>query len=137
MSLAFAPHQAPVPFSEGPDLQRLSGPGLRAFLNLADLWSLTLEEQRALLGGVSRSTYTRWRKDRDALLSIDQLERVSHVLGIYEALGVLLPTTGHGWVRTPNDAPLFHGEAPLRYMIEGGIHGLREVRSMLGAERGW
>jgi hypothetical protein len=137
MSLIATPRPTGVPFSEGPDLNRLSGPGLRAFLNLAEAWSLTLEEQRALLGGVSRSTYTRWRRDRDALLTIDQLERVSHLLGIYEALATLLPTSGHDWVKSPNDAPLFQGEPPLRLMLEGGLHGLRQVRAMLGAERGW
>ena len=89
MALATPQPSTNSPFSEGPDLSRLSGPGLRAFLNLAEVWELTLDEQRSLLGGVSRSTYTRWRRDRDALLSIDQLERVSHLLGIFEALGVL------------------------------------------------
>jgi hypothetical protein len=51
MSLAVPKPPGSVPFDGGPDLPRLSGPGLRAFLNLAEVWALTLEEQRALLGG--------------------------------------------------------------------------------------
>lgn len=58
------------------------------------------------------------------------------LLGIYEALATLLPTTGHDWVKSPNDAPLFQGEPPLRLMLEGGLHGLRQVRAMLSADRG-
>jgi len=137
MSLSLANHPPVVPFAEGPDLPRLSGPGIRAFLNLAEAWGLTLEEQRALLGGVSRSTFTRWKKERNALLSVDQLERISHMLGIYQCLETLLPNSGRNWPRTPNDGELFHGEPPLRHMIEGGITGLRRVRELLAAERGW
>lgn len=137
MSLSSPRHPATVSFSEGPDLSRLSGPGIRAFLNLAEAWGLTLEEQRALLGGVSRSTFTRWKKDRNALLTLDQLERISHLLGIWQSLETLLPTTGEHWPKTPNDGALFQGGAPLRHMIEGGITGLRRVRELLMAERGW
>jgi len=137
MSLAHPKHPVSVPFSPGPDLTRLSGPGIRAFLNLADVWGLTLEEQRALLGGVSRSTFTRWRKERDALLTVDQLERISHLLGIYQSLETLFPTSGRNWPKSPNDGALFQGEPPLRHMIEGGITGLRRVRELLAAERGW
>ena len=50
MNLPAPSYSSPVPFGEGPDLSRLSGPGLRAFLNLAEVWGLTLDEQRALLG---------------------------------------------------------------------------------------
>ena len=50
---------------------------------------------------------------------------------------VLLPTTGHRWVKTPNDDALFQGAPPLRLMIEGNLHGLRQVRTLLAAERGW
>ena len=137
MNLPAPVFPASVPFREGPDLPRLSGPGFRAFLNLASIWGLTLEEQRALLGGVSRSTYTRWKKDRDALLTVDQLERISHLLGIYQCLEALLPASGRAWPKTPNDEDLFRGEPPLKHMIEGGIQGLRRVRELLAAERGW
>jgi hypothetical protein len=137
MSLTAQRHPARLPAEPGPDLSRLSGPGLRAFLNLAELWELTLDEQRALLGGVSRSTFTRWKKERNALLTVDQLERISHLLGIHQCLEVLMPAHGAKWPRTANDLELFQGEPPLRHMIEGGITGLRRVRELLAAQRGW
>src|SRR3546814_13199955 len=37
--------------------RRLSGAGLRTFLAIADLWSLTEEQRRLILGYPARSTY--------------------------------------------------------------------------------
>ena len=115
---------------------RLSGPGIRAFFNLGEAWDLSTEDQRRLLGGISRSTYHRWKRDRDAMLSLDQLERISHLLGIYKSLQILLPTTADGWVKRPNSHPLFGGRPPLERMMTGGITSLREVRLHLDAQRG-
>ena len=126
----------PGPGKGLPDAERLSGPGIRAFFNLGEAWALSTEEQMLLLGGISKSTYHRWKRDRDALLSIDQLERVSHLLGIYKNLQILLPTTGDGWVRLPNSNPLFGGAPPIQLMVRGGITGLRAVRAFLDAQRG-
>lgn len=126
----------PGPLGGGPDLERLSGPGLRAFFKLCEAWGLTTDEQRMLLGGISKSTYHRWKKDRDALLSIDQLERISHLLGIYKSLQILLPASADGWVRRPNTNPLFGGQPAIQVMVQGGISGLKMVRAFLDAQRG-
>lgn len=121
---------------EGPDLERLSGPGIRAFFRIAEIWGLSLEEQTRLLGGVSRSTLQRWKNAQDAQLTEDQLERISHVLGIYKALQILLPTSGDTWVKAENSEPLFQGRKGLEIMTKGGIGGLKFVRSYLDAQRG-
>lgn len=118
------------------DLERLSGPAIRAFLNLAEAWQLSIHEQRSLLGGVSRSTFMRWKSERDAKLSLDQLERVSHLLGIYKSLQVLLPSTANQWVRLPNEHPIFGGRPALTLLLEGGITALHRVRLHLDAQRG-
>ena len=125
-----------TPPTDGPDVERLSGPGLRAFLNLGEAWGLSGDEQRQLLGGIAKTTFFRWKRDRDALLSIDQLERISHLLGIYKNLQILLPTTGDDWVRSPNDHPMFEGMPPVRLLARGGITALRRVRTYLDAQRG-
>ena len=125
-----------VPLRGGVDLDRLSGPAIRAFLNLAEAWGLSIEEQRSLLGGVPKSTFHRWKRDRDALLTVDQLERISHMLGIHKSLQILLPTTGNQWVRRPNTNSLFGGRPALDLMIEGGITWLHRVRLFLDAQRG-
>jgi hypothetical protein len=136
MGIPDRPASVLFPSASGPDLERLSGPAIRAFFNLADAWNLTTEEQRALLGGVSRSTFHRWKKDREALLSLDQLERISHLLGIYKNLQILLPTSGNDWVRQPNDNPLFAGRPAIDLMVQGGITWLHRVRAFLDAQRG-
>ena len=40
--------------------RRLSPPALRTFLAIADLWGLTEEQRRLVLGYPSRSTYHSW-----------------------------------------------------------------------------
>ena len=67
------------------DRGRLSGPALRAFLRIADLWGLPVDQQMILLGVTARSTLFKWKKSGSALPK-DTLERISRILGIYEAL---------------------------------------------------
>jgi hypothetical protein len=40
------------------------------------------------------------------------------------------------WVNLPNSNPMFEGEAPLRYVIKGGVPALVRVRQLLDARRG-
>lgn len=119
------------------DLQRLSGPGVRAFFRIAERWQLSTDEQMSLLGVSSRSTLFHWKRQQDARLSRDQLERVSHILGIYKALQILLPNedSADAWVKRPNSAPLFAGRPALQRMA-AGILGLFSVRAYLDAQRG-
>src|SRR4051794_8356988 len=71
--------------------RRMSGPAIRAFLNIARAWGLSVDEQRALLGWPAASTYHKYKAGEVATLSYDTLERLSLVLGIYKALHVLYP----------------------------------------------
>jgi hypothetical protein len=119
------------------DAGRLSGPGIRAFFRISEAWGLSTQEQMDLLGLDSRSTFFSWKRHQDARLDRDQLERVSHVLGIYKALRILFPSVeqGNGWVKRPNAAPLFEGRPAIARMREG-IRGLYAVRNYLDAQRG-
>ena len=99
--------------------RRLSGPGLRTFLAIADLWGLTEEQRRLILGSPPRSTYHGWakkvRRHQAITLSVDVLMRISAVLGIYKGLRILL-ADDHAvlaWLRTPHDAHSFGGAAPV------------------------
>src|ERR1700742_3516951 len=71
--------------------RRLSAPGLRTFLAIADLWALTEEQRRLVLGYPSRSTYHNWcrqaREHGSITLDADVLTRISAVLGIHQPLG--------------------------------------------------
>src|SRR4029450_11420123 len=90
--------------------KRLSAPGMRTFLAIADLWGLTEPERLRILGYPPRSTYHKWAKQArehvEFTLDADVLTRISAVLGIYQAVRILYPTEqdGLGWLRGPHRA---------------------------------
>ena len=122
--------------------KRLSGPALRSFTAIADLWGLKEEQRRLVLGYPSRSTYQNWmrlaREQGDVTLDVDSLTRLSALLGIHQALGVLFATQSEvlAWLAGPHDAPLFGGQAPLALVTSGTLDGLLQVRRFLDAARG-
>ena len=120
------------------DRKALSGPALRTFFRIADLWDLSIEEQMTLLGVASRSTFFKWKKAKDALLPKDTLERISYILGIYKALQILLPNeqAADTWIRRSNAAPPFGGQSALARMLSGHVSDLYVVRQYLDAQRG-
>lgn len=120
------------------DRKGLSGPALRTFFRIADLWNLSVEEQMALLGLTARSTFFKWKKDPNTVLPKDTLERMSYILGIYKALQLLLPDeqATDEWVKRPNAAPLFAGQSALDRMLSGQVADLFVVRQYLDAQRG-
>lgn len=120
------------------DRRGLSGPALRTFFRIAELWNLSADEQMTLLGITARSTFFKWKKDADAILPKDTLERISYVLGIYKALQILLrdEKAADAWVKRANEAPLFAGRSALDRMLSGQVADLFVVRQYLDAQRG-
>jgi hypothetical protein len=104
---------------------------LRTFFRLAEDWGPTADEQRALLGQPAKTTFYRWRQGETGAVTVDLMERLSHVLAIYGALhGMYLEhERADAWVRRPNDAPLFGGRTPLEHRVGGRIADLYEVRA--------
>src|SRR3954451_6739079 len=88
------PHLDQMRF-EPANRRRLSAPGMRTFLALADLWRLTEQDRLRVLGYPARSTYHKWAKQArehdDFTLDADVLTRISAILGIYGALRILQP----------------------------------------------
>jgi hypothetical protein len=115
---------------------RLSGPGLKAFFNIMARWKVRDEDARALLGGVTNGPFYEMKRHPDRVLDADRLTRISYVIGIFKALQIL-----HGrpladeWVQLPNSNPVFAGQAPLAYMIRGGLPAMQTVRRLLDARR--
>jgi len=151
--MASAALQLPMALEPGPALigperfspehrRRLSGPGLRTFLTIADLWGLTEDQRRMILGVPPRSTFHGWvriARTHGALrLDLDTLLRISAVLGVHQALGVLFATEPEAitWLRTPHAAPVFGGQPPLALLTCGTQDGLLSVRRFLDAARG-
>ena len=116
--------------------ERLSPAALKAFFNIAARWKLRDEDARALLGGVSNGPFYEMKRNPDRTLETDRLTRISYVIGIFKALGVLhSEALADGWVQRPNSNPLFRGMTPLAYMIAGGLPALQHVRRLLDARR--
>lgn len=117
--------------------RRLSGPGLRTFLNIADHLGLDEEQQRAIAGGPPVADYRDWcRKAREQLeltLEVDVLMRISAVLGIYGSLRTLYKTEqeGFAWLRGPYGSSPFEGRAPIDLVLDGSLEGLMAVRRFL------
>lgn len=123
--------------------RRLSGPAIRTFTAIADLWALSPEKRRRLLGYPSRSAYYRWvRKAREHgpfALSVDVLMRISTAFNIHRALGILFATEWDvkEWLHTPHQAQSFGGGPPVDLLASGSLDGIRAVRRFLdGARQG-
>lgn len=117
--------------------RRLSAPGLRTFLKIADHWSLSEQQRQLILGYPSRSTYVRWcrhvQQQKELTLSVDVLMRMSALLGIYRALRVLYADEPEAteWLRTPHNAIVFGGLPPLDLITSGTQDGLLTVLRFL------
>lgn len=122
--------------------RRLSGPGLRTFLNIADHWQLSEAERLRVLGLPGRSTYHGWvaraRRGEEIALPVDVLLRISGVLGIHKGLRTLFGSEqdASSWLRGPHTGLLFGGQPPLALITNGTQDGIMLVRRYLDAWRG-
>jgi hypothetical protein len=110
---------------------------LKAFFAITHKWKLSADEERTLLG-TPASTFYRWKKGHAGTLSLDTMERISYILGIYKSLRILLPSeeAANQWIKKPNSAPLFGGKSALHKLLAGRVIDLADVRRYLDAERG-
>lgn len=121
---------------------RVSGPGMRTFLNVAEKWGLNEQERIVVLGYPGRSTYHQWarkaRAGEEICLPADMLTRISLVLGIHKALRIIFLTDDEGiaWLKQPNAGPTFNGARPMDLLLAGTQDGLYVVRRYLDAWRG-
>lgn len=117
--------------------KRLGASALKAFFNIAARWRLRDEDAMRLLGGMASSTYYAAKKSPRRTLDADTMLRISYLIGIFKALNILHSRTlADRWIMLPNSNLIFHGAAPLEYMIRGGIPAIALVRRLLDARRG-
>lgn len=127
-----------VPDLSNKDIQqRLSRAAVPAFFKLVQAWKVRDEAARQLLGGVSNGVYYQLKRGHKKTLDQDKLTRISLLIGIFKALNILYSRKlADAWINLPNSNPMFEGEAPLAYMIRGGVPALVRVRQLLDARRG-
>lgn len=102
---------------------RLKRVGLSTFLRIANAWGLNEQEGLKLLS----LDHLPAASD----ITTDQLERISHALGIYKALHTLLEkSSADAWIQKPNQAPLFEGRTALD-LLRQGTEGFWQVRVYL------
>ncbi len=137
-----APYQLDTARFAPTNRRRLSGPGLRTFLAIADRWDLTELERLLILGTPSRSTYFGWikaaRDHRELMLPTDTLIRISAILGIHQAMQILFAIDHEqaAWLKNPHRSQPFAGQPPIALIAGGTQDGLMAVRRFLGALRG-
>ena len=137
MSIAVANVSEPQPvrpFEVGPEAARAAQ---QAFVRLMALWDVRDPDAACLLGHSSPRTYQRWKAgEYRRAVSVDVLERISNLLGIHKALGILFEskTSRDAWVRKPNGA--FNGASALEVMLGGRLVDLMRVRRYVDAVRG-
>ncbi|WP_416138958.1 antitoxin Xre/MbcA/ParS toxin-binding domain-containing protein [Halomonas sp. HK25] len=115
---------------------RMSAAVMRTYPNIVRDWQLHPVDAARLLG-VSVETYRRWSElPEQALLDRHHLERMSLILGIYQALQVLLPSNdaADSWLHRPNNHPMFGGQPPWKRLKSGHIADLYDVRKFLEAK---
>jgi hypothetical protein len=116
--------------------ERLSPAALKAFFNTMARWKVKDEDARALLGGVTNGPFYEMKRHPERTLDADRLTRVSYLVGIFKALGVLYSEPlADAWVHRPNTNALFAGATPLEYMMRGGLPAMQNVRRLLDARR--
>jgi hypothetical protein len=116
---------------------RLSRSAVGAFFKMVEAWGVRDEAARQLLGGVSNGVYYQLKSGHKKTLDQDKLTRISLLVGVFKALNVLYsPKLANAWITLSNSNPMFAGEAPLTYMIRGGVPAIVRVRQLLDARRG-
>jgi hypothetical protein len=122
-----------APAAPGPERDAVA---LRAFFRLAELWGLSMEQARVLLGRPSRATLYNWKAGRAKSLPHDTLRRISYLLGVFKALQILYqdPALADAWLARPNAA--FGGQSAIERMLAGDVTDLAAVRAHLDAARG-
>jgi uncharacterized protein (DUF2384 family) len=129
----------PPPRHDRATRRRISGPGLRAFLAIADRWGLDEDDRRQVLGVPSPAAYSRWVQRARAGEALDLptgvLMRLAAVLTVHRLLRQLFGGRHEAldWLRTPHDAPPFGGQPPLAFLTGGSLEGLDAVCHYLNA----
>jgi hypothetical protein len=129
--------ERPADLSKREVQKRLSPAAVKGFLRLCELWELRDEDARLLLGGISNGAFYELKKKARGTLDQDRLTRVSLLTGIFKALNILYSKKlADCWMQLPNENPMFGGEAPLAYIIQGGVPAMLRLRQLLDSRRG-
>lgn len=113
----------------------------RMIIRMLDNWGLNAKQQMNLLGipdDVPTRMMRRYRDDTPLPDDDNVTERVTHLVGIAEALRTTYPRNinmGNRWMREPHRR--FNQRSPIRVIVEDGLSGLINVRCQLDCAYAW
>ena len=119
----------------GDQSDRIERTGVKAVINLFHKWQLSDTEACILLGGISSSTYNRWKRGEIGKIKRDLRARLSILLGIHKALRIIFTESErcYRWVKKDND--VYGGLSALDIMKQGNLTDLLRVRQYLDSVR--
>lgn len=105
-----------------------------------DRWNLTDEEVAILLGGIDIAIYEDWKcraaNGQSLTLTMDTVERLSLLLGIWRALQLIVPVNrrdlAYSWFSTVNNSSLLMGKSIKDYLLDmNTVEAMYAVRRYL------
>ena len=96
---------------------------------ILDKWGCSVSQKYAILG-IPKSSFHRYLNDPSTVtLSNDQLERLSYLANIHQALRIIFsnPDNVYGFMSMVNQNPFFNGRSPLSIISSGNFGALYEV----------
>jgi len=125
------------PFPTGRPALELARAGMAGLVRIGEHWGLTVDQQRALLGGLAKTTYYALLKGSARTVAPDTLERLSLLMGIWGNLEILIPDpqAALGWMRRPHPDHRFGGLSPMAWILQGTAAALVDLRRYLEAWR--
>lgn len=93
-------------------------------------WNLRRQDIPALLGRKPR-TVRGWYEETPTSLDDDVIERIGHLIGIYDALHLLFGDAAYAneWLHTPNTA--FAGQKPATVLLSGRFTAVVDIHRYL------
>ncbi|EHA1127146.1 hypothetical protein BOO92_13995 [Vibrio navarrensis] len=116
----------------------LAVPGFKAADNILSKWGCTAKQAQNILK-LSKSSYHKFKATPESTkLSDDQLERVSYILNMHQALRIVFsnPQNVTGFMTMKNNNEYFAGRTPLEVIESGKFADLYEVFKRVDALRG-
>lgn len=100
----------------------------KAYARVAEAWKLSNADAAEMIS-VRPPIWTRIKKERwNGLLEEDCLLRIRTAISLYEALHLNFgDDMANRWVTLPNEGPMFSGQKPFKFMLEGGLPAMKET----------
>ena len=110
-------------------------------MEILDSWGMSSAEIISLIALPDKTptrALRRYRENRAFPISPELEERISHIIGITEALRTSYPHNPHMgkmWMRQRSKK--LNNQIPLQIIIESGLEGIIEIRSHLDCSYDW